>query len=169
MTGKSRHGRRLRGALAALGLTLPLAAPVQAANCAGPAEEAAVYVRVLQSDLMVAALTCNARHHYNAFATRFQPELIRHGQALNGFFSRLYGARAEQKLNGFVTYLANDASMRSLAIGGDYCRRANAVFDTVLALDPSELGAFSTARLAAATPPRRIACTAGERIVVSDE
>ncbi len=157
------------GALATLGLTLSLAAPVQAANCARPAEEAAVYVRVLQSDLMVAALTCNSRHHYNAFAKQFQPELIRHGQALKSFFNRLHGARADEKLNAFVTYLANDASVRSINGAGNYCQRANAVFKSVLALDPAELGAFSAERLAASTPPRRIACTASERIVISDE
>ena len=169
MTGKPRHVRRACGALAILGLTLSLAAPAQAANCARPAEEAAVHVRVLQSDLMVAALTCNSRHHYNAFAKQFQPELVRHGQSLKGFFNRLYGARADEKLNAFVTYLANDASVRSINAGGGYCQQANAVFDAVLGLEPSELGAFSTRRLAASSPPRRIACTASERIVISDE
>ena len=118
---------------------------------------------------MVAALTCNSRHHYNAFAKQFQPELVRHGQSLKGFFNRLYGARADEKLNAFVTYLANDASVRSINAGGGYCQQANAVFDAVLALEPSELGAFSTQRLAASSPPRRIACTASERIVISDE
>lgn len=118
---------------------------------------------------MVAALTCNSRNHYNAFAKRFQPELIRQGKALKSFFNRLYGPRADDRLNAFVTYLANDASVRSINFGGGYCQQANAMFDAVLSLEPAELSAFSTEWLTASTPPRRVACTASERIVVSDE
>lgn len=111
--------------------------------CAQPAEQAALNTRVLQSELMVAALSCNARGQYNRFVKKFEVELVANGRTMRRYFHRAYGRRGEAEVTRFVTRLANDASARSLnASNNAYCAKARAIFDKVLALDPNELPDF---------------------------
>jgi len=60
---------------------------------------------------------------------------------LKGIFKRLHGDKAEQRLNRFVTRLANEASLRSLR-QPDYCDGAVTLFDKTLDLKPGTLTAF---------------------------
>jgi hypothetical protein len=105
--------------------------------CARNAEIPALETRVLQTELMVAALTCDARASYNAFVTRHRNELIGQGRALRAFFKRAYGKRAQTTLDSFITRLANEASLRTLAARDGYCKDARAVFERVLNGTPS--------------------------------
>jgi hypothetical protein len=113
-----------------------------AAFCARPAEHLALSSRVLQSEIMIAAFTCGEKARYNLVVSKFEPELVRHGSALRRLFERNYGPQAGRHLNRFVTALANDASFRSLAGANEYCGRATALFDLLLAMTPSEFESF---------------------------
>lgn len=103
-------------------------------------------VRILQSDLMVAALTCDDRDRYNSFVHKFRPALAGHGKALQGYFQRTHGKGGKSALNKYVTTLANEASTRRLAMGTAYCSLARQLFDDVLRLKSAELAGFSVAR-----------------------
>lgn len=96
-------------------------------------ETDAVNVRILQSEMMVAALTCNMRNRYNTVVVRYQGELVSHGRVLKKMFRRDHGQRAQKELDGFVTQLANDASIRSIREREAFCVNANAMFSTILA------------------------------------
>jgi hypothetical protein len=110
--------------------------------CARPAEQMGLGSRVLQSEIMIAAYTCGEKVRYNLVVGKFEPELVRHGSALRRLFERSYGAQANRQLNRFVTALANDASYRSLAGVGEYCDRAGALFDLLLAMTATEFETF---------------------------
>ena len=114
-----------------------------AQNCVLPREEAAAQTRVLISELVVAALTCDSRKRYNAFARRFRPELVAHGTELRLYFARAHGDSGRRHLDEFVTLLANVASMRSIQTRQDYCVRTAELFDRVLATEPGELSVLA--------------------------
>ena len=88
---------------------------------------------------MVAALSCDQRDGYNAFVTRFENELVGHGKILRRFFGREFGTRGVQRLNRFITRIANETSQRSSATSYDYCMQATALFERVAATVPGGL------------------------------
>lgn len=133
-------------ATTAIALTLFVSGPVQAATCTNPSESAAVQLRILQSELMVAALSCQAKPKYNAFVTKFEPVLVQSGKTLVNMFRRDHPGRSSAELNRFITKLANGASAHSINFGNNYCTAAYTLFDVVLSLRPSELVEFSTQR-----------------------
>jgi hypothetical protein len=89
---------------------------------------AALNTRVLQTELMVAALTCDQKDNYNAFAVQFRQTLIKHGKNLRAMFRRTYGGTANRELNSFVTRLANRASERSMTLSQGYCEFTQKLF-----------------------------------------
>ncbi len=111
--------------------------------CATPKDLAALNARVLQTELMVAALTCGEKARYNAFVMGFKGVLGDHGRSLRTLFTRVHGAGGKRRLNGFVTKLANDASQGSLAARGGYCTNASALFEEVLNTPPSDFDALA--------------------------
>jgi hypothetical protein len=144
---------RLRIALLAtalVGATMSVSV-AQAADAATASERAAVRVRVLQSDMMVAALSCDLRNHYNEAVRRFQAELVLHGRQLRAFFGRVYGKGGQRELDRFVTAMANGASSRSVAQGSAYCTTAERMMNAVLALPPNGLAEFSRTKVDLAT------------------
>ncbi|MGF1641523.1 MAG: hypothetical protein ACFCUO_11300 [Rhodospirillales bacterium] len=134
MTAERRYRRWVLAGGLAVGLAAgsPPSAAVAAGSCVNQKDLAALNARVLQTELMVAALTCGERARYNAFVMGFRGELGKHGHALRSLFNRLHGARGTNELNGFVTRLANDASHSSIAIRPEYCAIASALFEEVL-------------------------------------
>ena len=138
------------GLVRSLALALAIAGtgavPAYAAACASAKDRTALETRMLQTDLVVAALSCNERSRYNAFVIRFKSEIGDGGQGLKNFFQRLYGRQATSKLNAFVTELANEASQRTIAYQGDYCGDAVKRFDAVLQLPPKELTTFAASQ-----------------------
>ncbi len=106
----------------------------------------AVAVRQLQSEMMVAALSCEMRGHYNTVVARFERELVGHGKSLRQYFRQAHGDRAQRELDRFITALANQASGDMIATGSSYCSRAGSMFSEVLALPVSSLGVYSTRR-----------------------
>lgn len=132
-----RTGRVGRAALAFVSVAaVAFAASGAAAGCARPHEKVALESRVLQSELMVAALSCGQAAEYNAFVRKFQPELFRRGLALKDYFARLHGRGGEQQMNRFVTVMANEASSRNVADQDSFCAQAGTLFDQLRSLDP---------------------------------
>jgi len=111
-------------------------APAEAVPC--PATGAAqltqgdisIEVRRLQTNLMVAALSCGARDSYNNFIVTHRPSLQKYGKAIRIEFRRRYGKEGSKRLNRFITRLANEASARSNADRAAFCADATAKFET---------------------------------------
>lgn len=132
------------GALA-LGMTVLVSYPGQAGECPTSAENAALSMRSLQTELMVAALSCQAKGDYNTFVRQFQPELVRNGKAMRGYFQRRYGGRSESRMNSYVTSVANRASQDSLS-SNNFCDSARKLFSNVLRLRSNEIQEFAIER-----------------------
>lgn len=118
------------------------------AACYSAPEYSASRVRQLQTELMVAALSCK-RHpelslpaKYNEFISKFGPHLTENATVLRGHFARHYGKRREREFDTFITNLANEASMRAMSVD-DYCRVIAPTFDRVLRLDGAQLAGFA--------------------------
>lgn len=131
---------------ALMGSVLTSAKPAKAEACANRDARRALEVRVMQSELMVAALTCGQRKSYNAFVTAFKPNLKNQGAQLRAFFVEQYGpSQGPQHLNRMVTRLANSASQRSLSQSTQaFCAQTQSRFETVLSADAQ--GLFRLAR-----------------------
>lgn len=69
------------GAVLALALAIVSMAPAEAARtaCVSARDEVALNARVLQTELMVAALACGEQRRYNAFVTAFRGAAGRSG------------------------------------------------------------------------------------------
>src|SRR5512135_3477620 len=116
------------------------ASTVWADTCASAAEKTAFDTRVLQSELMVAALSCGENARYNNFVKKFESELVANGKALRGYFARNYGKSGEDLLDRFITRIANNAATRRMQQPmPQYCASAVTLFTSVLASDISGL------------------------------
>lgn len=89
----------------------------------------AVRIRALQTEMMVAALNCNAKSDYNRFVNRFKPELQDQADTLKSYFDRVYGASGEKEMNRFITRLANESAKRSAKRGSRYCDEVEEIAD----------------------------------------
>lgn len=116
-----------------LAVITPISSAFAANQCANFREKEALDVRVLQTELMVAALSCGERVRYNDFVRRYQPQLKERSKDLRDYFSRIYKNKGEQRLNNFVTKLANQASKNSRQTSvTQFCRSANHIFVNAL-------------------------------------
>jgi hypothetical protein len=129
------------------------AAPVYAdtaavAGCKRTADEKSVYMRALQTNLMVAALTCNSSEQYNNFIHQFQTVLIKDSKQLQAYYKKRHGRAGASELNAFITHLANDESQRSIQEGSaQYCDESGKLFTAVLALPTDQVEDFSTMQI----------------------
>ena len=109
-------------------------------------EQTAFDVRFLQTEFMVAALSCGRpdyQAYYNTFVTRFGAPLKRHADVLKSHFTREYGKQGLNRLDSFATKLANEASLRSMQ-QVTFCQDTGLVMERVAALDAASLDSFST-------------------------
>ena len=120
---------RLAATVAVLG---SFAAGEAAAVCVNESQRAALNMRMLQTELMVAALTCDRKDSYNAFVRKHEVELVSSGKQLRKFFAATYGGQGQRNLDGFITRLANEASQRSLVDRASYCPTAEKLYSNVL-------------------------------------
>ena len=103
--------------IAALMGVLPSTAWSQGA-CRPTAEVQAIAVRMLTTELMVAALGCSGttedsfRNRYGSFVQKFNADLVRNGSQLKSHYAK-YGG--ESRMNMMVTQLANLAEQRRRA------------------------------------------------------
>jgi len=140
--------RRFLAAAGCAALAWASVTPAWAAPCYKTAEVQSKQVRLLQTELMVAALTC--RHHaglgldskYNAFVQKYNQRLGHHINVLRGHFKREYGNGFERQYDRFSTDLANQASQRAQG-GGSYCANSAWLFDEVLDMPVGELESFA--------------------------
>lgn len=108
-------------------------------------EQTVMHVRRLQTQLLVGTLSCGRPHmkqYYNSFVTRFDHALKANGQALTAYFRSRFGARGVAEMDSFLTKLSNELSLVSMR-NGEFCERTDGLFDTVLALAPSEIETFA--------------------------
>lgn len=114
------------------------------AKCASDRETIAFNTRALQSELMVAALSCGQQQDYNAFVTRFQPYLSHYGKTIRAYFDRSYGEEAGSELNRFITGLANTASVNSMNSTSEaFCNRMAEIFHQLRAVEPMEIASVA--------------------------
>jgi hypothetical protein len=123
-----------------LSASVVVVAPASAAVCAKPHEHTALKARVLQTELMVAALACQHQQLYNQFVTKFQEELVKEGKSLQGYFSRQHGAGGQQRLNAMITRLANEASQLSMNQPIGFCQQSSLLFSEALSTSPKDFG-----------------------------
>lgn len=100
--------------------------------CATTKDLRALNLRVLQTELMVAALSCEEHARYNSFITNYRSLLLERSRELQSFFNRTYGKGGTQQLNQFITRIANDASRQSQERGDEYCTFASSLFEQVI-------------------------------------
>jgi hypothetical protein len=109
-------------------------------NCAYEKEKTALDSRALQSQLMVAALSCGKQENYNSFVKKFKTELISQKPELEGYFSRQYKSQSASQMNRFMTALANESSKRSLKMdSAEFCKTASGLFDELNKIKPAKL------------------------------
>ncbi len=111
-------------------------------SCARPHEQEALNARVLQTELMVAALACQDQASYNSFVTKFRSELVEHGRLLRGYFERSQGGGGAKSLNALVTRLANESSQRSMVHRVGFCQQASLLFEESQRTDPGDFGSL---------------------------
>jgi len=141
-------GVRTKRALTAAALVVWLAQPALAqgtkasSNCPSPVVEA-MQTRLLQTELMVAALQCrnipgnDFSTKYNSFVMQFGSPLTQNANVLKNHF------KSQTQLDRYMTRIANDAGQRGAKPG--YCQQMQPMFDQVLALKgASELNKFSS-------------------------
>ena len=132
----------LRRIICGAGAAVIAAAPLMAnaGACFTESEWRAAHVRILQTELQVAALECaNVRgasynDQYTTFIQRFQDRLKANANLLKAHFQRLYGAGSGHELDIFVTKVANDASSRSMS-DMKFCANSATAFQSALAID----------------------------------
>jgi hypothetical protein len=159
--------RILLGGLVAIGI----AGPALAQGCLQPAEKAALDTRALQSQLMVAALSCGQHDAYNAFVTRYQKGLGSAYKVVTAHFRRVNGAHGQRELDNFITNMANAQSQEGIRQGSFFCRNVAPLFEQAMAqpdlaglaelsvnqkvVNPYGLEACPIRTAQAATPARR--------------
>lgn len=110
------------------------------AVCANKTEQTSMNIRALQSELMVAALSCGMNKQYNDFINTFASPLTQHGKVLKAYFQRNYSGGSERELNRFITQLANQASRVSLnQVDTEYCKNATKLFTFINKADTKKV------------------------------
>ena len=112
------------------------------AECAQQIDQVALRTRAVQTDFMVAALSCGEHDRYNAFIKKFQPQLIRQGKNLQAYFKRSHGQQGTTELNSLLTKLANLSSSRSIGDRAGFCGSARERMSEALLLKSKDFAAF---------------------------
>lgn len=133
-------------ALSAFALSMS-ATSAFAQTCVNDKTIQAMQIRIAQTELMVAGLSCKQYEQYaevanikryNAFVTRYQPVLMDDGhRVLKRFFP------TEQRLNDYLTRLANEAQLRGNANMAIFCTQAAKIYDDLLNHGTVQLGSYS--------------------------
>ncbi len=119
-----------------------MATPAAAANCVAHSEREDLEVRVIQTELMVAALTCGESDRYNTFVNSFKGDLTGAYQGIKRTFRRIYRGRAISQLDSFDTQLANASSQRSNKDKARFCQNAAYVFENTIGKNGNDMVAF---------------------------
>jgi hypothetical protein len=123
------------------------AASAIAPACEYPDDQRAFDIEGLKSQLMVTALVCKQQDKYNAFMSRYQPDVAQEERALNAYFKRSYGKSYQKAYDEYITNLADIQEQDGLKAGNAFCDNLPAMFDEVMSLhDSSELHDFANSK-----------------------
>ena len=103
----------------------------------------AFQMRMLQTELVVGALSCKLTPRYNEFVTSYRSDLMVAHRALMKYFGK------ESKLEDYKSRTANEASQRSLANITEFCLYSSALYDKLLGPEKPKLVEFAMAEPAA--------------------
>ncbi|WP_431284009.1 hypothetical protein ACQW02_04180 [Humitalea sp. 24SJ18S-53] len=132
-----------------------IAAPAVAQSCMPAAQRAAFDMRALQSQLMVAALSCDKYTEYGQFMNRNQTELRTTLTTI-----RTYYRGNSTAVDNYITTLANTHSQEGIRQGSHFCRDVGALFQEALAANGREGLQQVTANRRIATLQEAPACAA---------
>ncbi|MBI1213691.1 MAG: hypothetical protein GC190_19705 [Alphaproteobacteria bacterium] len=93
-------------------------------------------MRMLQTELVVGALSCQMTPRYNDFVTAYKKDLMTAHRTLLHFFRR------ESKMEDYKSKTANEVSQRSLANINEFCSYTSALYDKLLAPEKVQLASF---------------------------
>ena len=126
----------------------------------------AFQMRMLQTELVVGALSCKLTPRYNEFVTSYRPELMSAHRTLMKQFRR------ESQLEDYKSKTANESSQRSLANITEFCLYTSALYDKLLGPERPQLAAFvATEPVAnrhgqnACSTPALVTAAAGGKVV----
>ncbi|WP_439598616.1 hypothetical protein [Falsiroseomonas sp.] len=115
------------------GAAVAIGGPAIAQSCVQSNERTAFELRALQSQLMVAAITCQRDSDYNAFVRKFQGELGGAYNTIRAHYRRTQGAQGQRALDGYITLLANEQSQDGIRQGSRFCQNITPLFQVALA------------------------------------
>jgi hypothetical protein len=122
-------------------------------------------MRMLQTELVVGALSCQMTPRYNEFVTSYKPDLMAAHRTMLRFFGR------ESKMEDYKSKTANEASQRSLRNIGEFCNYTSALYDKLLQPQKVQLAAFVSTEPAAGRhgfdvcgSPSLITASGGKRV-----
>jgi len=154
---------KARTAALALAALVTAGTPAWAdARCARPAEKLSFDTRNLQSQLMVAALSCGQRDRYNAFVLKHRAELVKLSDGMKGYFSRIHGKRGEREMHSYITAQANQAALQRVQPDGAFCTYAAEIFQAIEEARPGQLAPVVLAASAKYENAGNIAACAAE-------
>jgi hypothetical protein len=116
---------------------------VAAPRCVKDKVLSAFQMRMLQTELVVGALSCKLTPRYNEFVTSYQKDLMSAHRSLMGYFGR------ESRLEDYKSKTANEASQRSLANITEFCLYSAAMYDKLLGPEKVKLVEFAAVEPAA--------------------
>ena len=96
----------------------------------------AFQMRMLQTELVVGALSCKLTPRYNDFVTSYRPDLMTAHKTLMAYFAR------ESKLEDYQSRTATEVSQRSLANITEFCLHSANLYDTLLGPEKIKLAQF---------------------------
>lgn len=135
-----------------------LSSQIASAACVPSDERAALDLAGLKTQLMVITLTCQSDTKYNAFISKFKPDLVAEERVVKTYFSHVYGRLSQKRQDEYMTQLANVKSDAGLRQGNRFCAHNEGIFTEVLALrNASELKQYAAGR-ATATPAMMTTC-----------
>ncbi len=107
-----------------------------ASSCVKDKVLVALEMRMLQTELVVGALSCQMTPRYNDFVQAYKADLMGAHKTLLKFFAR------ESKMEDYKSKTANEASQRSLANLPEFCTYTTALYDKLLGADKPSLATF---------------------------
>ncbi|MCE9521874.1 MAG: hypothetical protein K8S25_05515 [Alphaproteobacteria bacterium] len=96
----------------------------------------AYQMRMLQTELVVGALSCKLTPRYNEFVNAYQKELMTAHRALKAHYA------SESRLEDYKSKTANESSQRSLANITEFCLYTSSLYDKLLGPERVQLDAF---------------------------
>lgn len=97
----------------------------------------AFQMRMLQTELVVGALSCKMTPRYNEFVTAYRPDLMSAHKTMMKYFGK------ESRLEDYKSRTANEASQRSLANITEFCLYSSALYDKLLGPEKLKLPEFA--------------------------